>query len=118
MRTPHRIDRIVTVPSPAPGFLGLGHLSAPVGTANDFYRTDPFILLMDDHLDMGSRLIDAPHPHAGFETITLLLEGTVDDRDEGGELAAGDVQWMTAGSGVIHEKGRSSREERRPPAAD
>ena len=51
---------------------------------------------------MGPRLIDEPHPHAGFETITLLLEGAVDDRDEGGALAAGDVQWMTAGSGVIH----------------
>jgi quercetin 2,3-dioxygenase len=102
MTTQRRIDRIVTVPPLAPGFLGPGHLSVPVVTSDDFSRTDPFILLMDDRLDMGSRLIDAPHPHAGFETITLLLEGAVDDRDEGGALAAGDVQWMTAGSGVIH----------------
>jgi redox-sensitive bicupin YhaK (pirin superfamily) len=102
MATQRRIHRIVTVPPLAPGFLGRGHLSAPVVTSDDFSRTDPFILLMDDRLDMGSRLIDAPHPHAGFETITLLLEGSVDDQDEGGELAAGDVQWMTAGSGVIH----------------
>jgi len=97
-----RIDRIVAVPPLAPGFLGPGHLSAPVVASNDYSQTDPFILLMDDHLDLGSRLIDAPHPHAGFETITLLLEGAVEDQDEGGDLAAGDVQWMTAGSGVIH----------------
>ena len=102
MATQRRIARVVTVPALAPGFLGPGHLSAPVVTADDYSRTDPFILLMDDHLDFGARLIDAPHPHAGFETITLLLEGVVDDQDEGGELAVGDVQWMTAGSGVIH----------------
>ena len=89
MTTRRRIDRIVTVPPLSPGFLGPGHLSAPVVAPGDYARTDPFILLMDDHLDLGSRLIDAPHPHAGFETITVLLEGTVEDRDEGGERTSG-----------------------------
>jgi quercetin 2,3-dioxygenase len=102
MAMQRRIDRIVTVPPLAPGFLGPGHLAAPVVAPNDFSRTDPFILLMDDHLDLGPRLIEEPHPHAGFETITFVLEGVLDDQHEGGELAAGDVQWMTAGSGVIH----------------
>jgi redox-sensitive bicupin YhaK (pirin superfamily) len=41
------------------------------------------------------------HPHAGFEIATFVLEGALRDRDEG-VLRAGDVQWMTAGRGVIH----------------
>jgi redox-sensitive bicupin YhaK (pirin superfamily) len=102
MATDRRIDRIVTTPPLAPGFLGPGHLATAVIPQNEFSRTDPFILLMDDHLDFGRRLIDEPHPHAGFETITLVLEGAVEDPNEGGVLAAGDVQWMTAGRGVIH----------------
>jgi redox-sensitive bicupin YhaK (pirin superfamily) len=36
---------------------------------------DPFILLMDDHLDIGDRPVGGPHPHAGFETVTLILDG-------------------------------------------
>jgi hypothetical protein len=57
---------------------------------------------MDDHLDIGDRSVGGPHPHAGFETVTLLLEGSVYDRDEGGLIGAGEVQWMTAGRGIIH----------------
>ena len=45
---------------------------------------DPFILLMDDHLDIGDRPVGGPHPHAGFETVTLILDGAIIDRDEGG----------------------------------
>ena len=65
---------------------------------------DPFILLMDDHLDIGNPPVDGPHPHAGFETVTLILHGAIYDRDEGGTLNAGEAQWMTAGSGVIHNE--------------
>jgi redox-sensitive bicupin YhaK (pirin superfamily) len=65
---------------------------------------DPFILLMDDHLDIGDRPVGGPHPHAGFETVTLILDGAIFDRDEGGTLNAGEVQWMTAGSGIIHSE--------------
>ena len=68
----------------------------------EFARTDPFIALMDDHLDMGERQVGGAHPHAGFETVTLLLDGTIHDPDEGGLIHAGEVQWMTAGSGIIH----------------
>jgi hypothetical protein len=57
---------------------------------------------MDDHLDIGDRPVGGPHPHAGFETVTLLLEGAIYDRDEGGHIKAGEVQWMTAGRGIIH----------------
>jgi redox-sensitive bicupin YhaK (pirin superfamily) len=97
-----RISRIYNVPELAPGFVGPGHLAAPVIPPEDFALSDPFILLMDDHLDIGDRPVGGPHPHAGFETVTLLLQGSIYDRDEGGVIEAGEVQWMTAGRGIIH----------------
>ena len=97
-----RISRIYNVPELAPGFVGPGHLAAPVISPEDFALNDPFILLMDDHLDIGDRPVGGPHPHAGFETVTLLLQGSIYDRDEGGFIEAGEVQWMTAGRGIIH----------------
>jgi hypothetical protein len=57
---------------------------------------------MDDHLDIGDRPVGGPHPHAGFETVTLLLQGSIYDRDEGGVVEADEVQWLTAGRGIIH----------------
>ena len=98
------ISRVVKVPPAAPGFVGPGHLAAPVVSSDNFEMTDPFILMMDDHLDIGNRPVGGPHPHAGFETVTLILDGAIYDRDEGGTLNAGEVQWMTAGSGVIHNE--------------
>lgn len=97
-----RISRIYNVPELAPGFIGPGHLAAPVIPPEDFAINDPFILLMDDHLDIGDRPVGGAHPHAGFETVTLLLQGSIYDRDEGGFIEAGEVQWMTAGRGIIH----------------
>jgi len=47
------------------------------------------------------------HPHRGFETVTIAYQGTVDHRDSGGHsgtIRPGDVQWMTAASGVVHEE--------------
>jgi len=47
------------------------------------------------------------HPHRGFETVTIVYEGEVSHHDStnaGGTIGAGDVQWMTAGSGIIHEE--------------
>jgi hypothetical protein len=47
------------------------------------------------------------HPHRGFETVTIAYQGAVDHRDSGGNsgtIRPGDVQWMTAGSGVVHEE--------------
>ena len=96
------IARVVTVPPLAPGFIGPGHLAAQVVSAKDFVLNDPFIMLADDHLDIGDRPLGEPHPHAGFETVTLILDGAIYDRDEGGVINAGEVQWMTAGRGIIH----------------
>lgn len=47
------------------------------------------------------------HPHRGFETITIVYEGEVEHRDSaggGGSIGPGDVQWMTAGAGIVHEE--------------
>ncbi|HKQ57006.1 MAG TPA: pirin-like C-terminal cupin domain-containing protein [Candidatus Eisenbacteria bacterium] len=97
-----RIANIVTTPPPAPGFVGEGHLAVLVVSPDEFTGNDPFILLADDRLDLpAGRPAGGPHPHAGFETVTFMLEGSIHDRDEG-VLEAGDVQWMTAGRGIIH----------------
>lgn len=97
-----RITRTVRTPPLAPGFVGLGHLASQVLAPEDFALNDPFIMLADDHLDIGDRPVGGPHPHAGFETVTLLLDGAIYDRDEGGVIHTGEVQWMTAGHGIIH----------------
>src|SRR3954465_2578330 len=50
------------------------------------------------------------HPHRGFETVTILYSGEVEHRDSsggGGKIGPGDVQWMTAGSGIVHEEFQS-----------
>jgi len=48
-----------------------------------------------------------PHPHRGFETVTLVYQGALEHRDSaghGGHIGEGDVQWMTAGAGIVHEE--------------
>ncbi|HMI57086.1 MAG TPA: pirin-like C-terminal cupin domain-containing protein [Gemmatimonadaceae bacterium] len=98
------IGRVVTTAPPSPGFIGEGHTAVAVVEPNDFVRTDPFIVLMDDRIDLEpGREAGGPHPHGGFETVTFVVEGELRDRDEG-TLKTGDVLWMTAGSGVIHNE--------------
>src|ERR1700689_5033936 len=102
--TERRIARTVSTPPPAPGFIGEGHTAVEVVTPAALDASDPFVLLMDDRLDIETRRqIGGAHPHAGIETVTLVLEGTLIDRDEG-ELSAGDALWMTAGRGIIHNE--------------
>jgi quercetin 2,3-dioxygenase len=72
-------------------------------------ETDPFLLLDDFRNDVPADYeAGFPwHPHRGIETITYVLAGTVEHRDSlgnRGTLGAGDVQWMTAGSGIIHQE--------------
>jgi redox-sensitive bicupin YhaK (pirin superfamily) len=98
------IERVVTTPPPSPGFIGEGHTAVTVVEPRDFARTDPFIVLMDDRIDLApGQPAGAAHPHGGFETVTFVVEGELRDRDEG-TLKTGDVLWMTAGSGVIHNE--------------
>ena len=70
---------------------------------------DPFLMFDDFRGDHPSDYIRGfPwHPHRGIETITYVLNGTVDHGDSlgnTGTLGAGDVQWMTAGSGILHQE--------------
>src|SRR5215475_12902460 len=80
--------------------------------SNDLDRElDPFLML--DYA--GPRLFSATdhprgvgeHPHRGFETVTIMYEGAVAHRDSAGNagvIGPGDVQWMTAASGIVHEE--------------
>jgi len=75
----------------------------------DTGETDPFLLLDDFRNDVPERyLAGFPwHPHRGIETITYVLAGTVEHGDSlgnRGTLGAGDIQWMTAGRGIIHQE--------------
>lgn len=70
---------------------------------------DPFLLFDDFRNDRAEDFEKGfPwHPHRGIETITYVLEGTVEHADSlgnTGDLNAGDVQWMTAGSGILHQE--------------
>lgn len=102
--TERGISRVVTTPPPAPGFIGAGHTAVPVLDPHDFTRNDPFIVLMDDRIDLApGKKAGGAHPHAGFEIATFVVEGELRDRDEG-LLRTGDVAWTTAGSGIIHNE--------------
>ncbi|MFN3725875.1 MAG: pirin family protein [Allosphingosinicella sp.] len=72
-------------------------------------QLDPFLFLNHHgpqrYLPNNSGLPFGPHPHRGFETVTFILEGSLAHSDTGGHesvIDAGGVQWMTAGSGLIH----------------
>jgi redox-sensitive bicupin YhaK (pirin superfamily) len=98
------ISRIVR-PGPAvAGCQKAGHSFIEVIQADDYINSDPFIRLTDDRLEIGNREIGAPHPHAGFEALGLVLDGAIRNRENGALLKAGDLMWLTAGSGVIHNE--------------
>src|SRR5215831_3624082 len=85
----------------------LVHRPFPTSALSDF---DPFLLL-DEMGPMDVRPGEAKgapdHPHRGFETVTYMLSGSFrhkDSQGHSGKLEPGDVQWMTAGRGVIHSE--------------
>lgn len=76
---------------------------------NDLTRFDPFLMLDEFGSDTAADYIGGfpSHPHRGFETVTYMLEGLMEHRDHMGNvgrLQPGGVQWMKAGSGVIHSE--------------
>jgi redox-sensitive bicupin YhaK (pirin superfamily) len=84
------------------------HLKRAFGY-HDVPLLDPFLLLDDFHSDNPEYYINGfPwHPHRGIETITYVLDGEVEHGDSMGNkgtIHSGDVQWMTAGSGVVHQE--------------
>jgi redox-sensitive bicupin YhaK (pirin superfamily) len=99
--TQRALARVRTLPPPSRGQFGPDHTAIEVIRPGEWIDADPFILMMDDRVD--GRLMAGPHPHAGFETVTFIVDGemTAEHRG-GGALGPGDVEWTTAGSGIIH----------------
>ncbi len=103
------IRPVKSISKSVPTMEGAGvHLNRAFGFGKtaDF---DPFLLLDDFRNEHPEDYIPGfPwHPHRGIETITYVLAGTVahgDSMGNHGEISAGDVQWMTAGSGIIHQE--------------
>ncbi len=104
---------IVVAPKPA-HFVGDGfrvHNFIPSAYHLDMKRMDPFIML-DYNSQFHFGATDTPrgvgvHPHRGFETVTIAYQGKVEHHDSaggGGIIGKGDVQWMTAASGVLHKE--------------
>lgn len=104
----------IVVPPREPHFVGDGfrvHNFIPSGFRLDMQRMNPFIML-----DYNSKYYFPPtekpkgvgvHPHRGFETVTIAYKGKVAHHDSaggGGVIGEGDVQWMTAASGVLHKE--------------
>ena len=79
------------------GFLGAGHQTAQILGNQGFDYTNPFIVLMDDHLDLPeTEVAGGAHPHAGVEIYTFLLEGNSE------EAKKGNLEVMNSGTGVVH----------------
>lgn len=104
---------IVVAPKPAL-FVGDGfrvHNFIPSAYHLDMKRMDPFIML-DYNSKYHFAASEIPrgvgvHPHRGFETVTIAYQGKVEHHDSaggGGVIGQGDVQWMTAASGVLHKE--------------
>lgn len=88
---------------------GAGVKLKRVLSANLQKRLDPFLMLDEFGSDQADDYLAGfpDHPHRGFETVTYMLEGKMRHRDNAGNeglLGAGDVQWMTAGRGVVHSE--------------
>jgi len=101
------VSAVVRATTVSEGAGMLVHRSFPTADLNLF---DPFLLLDE----LGPKVYgpaEAPgfpdHPHCGFETVTYVLQGGMQHKDSQGhtgKLGPGDVQWMTAGSGIVHSE--------------
>src|SRR3954447_17038764 len=81
------------------------HRARLVVQPDEFAASSPFLLMAEDWFAPPAGFPD--HPHRGIQTVTIVLEGGLEHRDHTrahGVLGAGDIQWMTAGRGVIHSE--------------
>jgi len=103
------IRKISTILRSKPTLEGAGvHLKRAFGQS-EVPLVDPFLLLDDFHSDNpADYLAGFPwHPHRGIETVTYVLKGKIEHGDSIGNkgvIQSGDLQWMTAGSGIIHQE--------------
>ena len=111
-----QIDHIIPQP-PAPGMVGDGFRvynyipGGGAGAGIDRHRISPFLMLdFNAEIDFGPsdkvRGVGV-HPHKGFETVTIAYKGSVAHNDSAGNSGVvnpGDVQWMTAGAGILHKE--------------
>ncbi len=112
MATTDRSKSILTIePAPPRHWVGNGFPVSSMFSYDWAPSLDPFLLL-----DYAAPAEFAPalaprgvgeHPHRGFETVTIAYQGEIDHRDSAGHagrIGPGDVQWMTAASGIVHEE--------------
>ena len=103
-----KVRRVKSVTTAPQGFEGEGFPVRRAFAGVDMADLDPFI-----HLDQMGEVEYAPgepkgtpwHPHRGFETVTYIIDGIFDHKDNhggGGTITNGDTQWMTAGAGILH----------------
>ncbi|MEZ4329333.1 MAG: pirin family protein [Polyangiales bacterium] len=103
--------------APAPHWVGDGFPARSLFSYNTLGQAlSPFLLL--DYAGPAQFSANPPrrrgvgeHPHRGFETVTIVYEGEVEHRDSaggGGVIGPGDVQWMTAGAGLVHDEFHSA----------
>lgn len=109
MRTLHKIHKAVYAP--------IADLSTYIALpVRSLQQIDPFLFLNhhghQQYTPNNAGLPFGPHPHRGMETVTFILEGDIMHKDSGGHenvIDAGGVQWMTAGSGLIHAEVSSDK---------
>ena len=100
MRALSRIERVI----PRGPSSQVANKQLVIG-AEGWEKTSPFLFLSEDWFGRPKGF--AEHPHRGMQTVTIVLEGALEHRDHTGAhgiLRAGDVQWMTAGHGVLHSE--------------
>ena len=109
------------LPAPAPHWVGDGFRVFPLFADLAFREeVSPFLML-----DYAAPHVFPPretppgvgaHPHRGFETVTVVYDGEIEHRDSAGNagtIGPGDVQWMTAGAGLLHEEFHSREQSKR-----
>ncbi len=100
------------VASPQPHWVGDGFLVHPLFADHAFQNDVSPFLMLDYAAPRAFKPSAKPpgvgvHPHKGFETVTIVYNGEVEHRDSAGNsgvIGPGDVQWMTAGRGILHEE--------------
>ncbi len=101
-----------TYSAPRPHWVGDGfHVRSMISPQHHGEHLSPFIMLdyaaPETFTPTADRRGVGQHPHRGFETVTIVYDGELEHRDStgaGGTIGPGDVQWMTAAAGIIHEE--------------